>query len=47
MIRDRSDEMKKMRESLVDTDEEKMDRKSLEGIASWIERSFDRRYRSE
>ena len=47
MIRDRSDEMKKMRESLVDTDEDKMDRKSLEDIASWIERSFDRSYRSE
>lgn len=46
-IRDRSDEMKKMRESLVDADEEKMDRQSLEDLASWIESSFDRRYRSE
>ena len=43
----RSDEMKNMRESLVDADEEKMDRKSLEDLASWIERSFDRRYRDE
>lgn len=46
-IRDRSDEMKNMRESLVNADEEKMDRKSLEDIACWIERSFDRRYRDE
>lgn len=46
-IRDRSDEMKNMRESLVDADEEKMDRQSLEDLASWIERSFDRRYRNE
>lgn len=46
-IRDRSDEMKKMRELFVDADEEKMDRKSLEDIADWIERSFDRRYRSD
>lgn len=43
-IRDRSDEMKMMRESLVDADEEKMDQKSLEDIAAWIERSFDRDY---